>query len=115
MISILPHRLQAIAGNAATNVMRGWMELVNRVISSTNTMDQAVDLTTTGNQFINATGNITVTLRANALEDEWVTVRHDVASGNVTITDGLGFVILTVRETVVTFRFKPNEGWIIGA
>lgn len=115
MIVQLPHILQQITDKVASRVMRGWMELINRSISSVNTAAQATDITTTGNQYINATANITVTLNQNAQEDEWVTVRHDVGSGNVTITDGIGFVILTVRTTVVTFRYKLDGGWTLGA
>ena len=114
MIVQLPQILQEITDKVASRVMRGWMELINRSVSSENISSQTTDITTTGNQYINATANITVTLNPDALEDEWVTVRHDVASGNVTITDGIGTVILTARTTVATFRFKA-EGWILGA
>lgn len=111
---VLPHILESIAELPATRVMRGWMESVTRLISTANTSYSA-NVTTTGNMYIRATSPITITLRSDAIEDESVTVHHDSATGYPQVTDGFGTDILTIRGTVISYKFKIDEGWVRGA
>lgn len=112
----IPHILDSIVDVSAyaSRLMRGWMEIVTIAIHSDNLDAQSTDVTTYGNSYIDAVSNITVFLRADAILDEWVTVRHNSMHGNITVTDGIGYAILTEIGTVVTFKFKSG-GWIIGA
>jgi hypothetical protein len=98
----------------STRVMRGWMDLITRNVTNSNdTYDQ--DLTTQGNMFIEATSPITITLNPFAIEDEAVQVYRNTTAGEVTVTDGFGTDIITVDQTVISYRYKPDTGWVRGA
>ena len=117
MIIELPHLLDFIVRpvRTASEIMRGWMELVNRNISNENRDSQTTDITTSGNAYIRATAPITITLNPDAVEDEGITVHMDSSTGDVTVTDGNGTDILWQQGTVISYRYKLDEGWVRGA
>jgi hypothetical protein len=107
-------QLMEVGSLISTRVMRGWMDLVTRNVTNSNdTYTQ--NLTTQGNMFIEATSPITITLNPFAIEDEAVTVYRNTTAGNVTVTDGFGTDIIVIDQTVISYRYKPDIGWVRGA
>lgn len=72
--------------------------------------------TVSGNEFIEATDTLTITLDSTPTDRQFISVYHNAGAGKrVSITDGTGTDIMLVDQSVISYSYSDDFGqWVRG-